>query len=48
MTHQSLEQRRSGDVHPSWRRQALNGIGGVLALLVTGLLILLLVLWKSP
>ncbi|WP_162783732.1 hypothetical protein [Devosia naphthalenivorans] len=29
-------------------RQITNGVGGLLLLLVTGLLIVLLVLWKSP
>jgi hypothetical protein len=29
-------------------RQITNGVGGLLLLLATGLLIVLLVLWKSP
>jgi hypothetical protein len=29
-------------------RQIVNGVSGLLLLLVTGLLIVLLVLWKSP
>lgn len=36
------------EVHPGIGRQVMNGIGGVMALLITGVVIVLLVLWKSP
>jgi hypothetical protein len=36
------------EVQPTIGRQIMNGIGGMLVLMLTGLIILLLVLWKSP
>jgi hypothetical protein len=58
MTHQPYdaqgESRRLADIiaadeaHPTIGRQIMNGIGGMLVLMVTGVVILLLVLWKSP
>ena len=58
MVHQPYdaqrENRRLADIiaadeaHPSIGRQIRNGIGGVLVLMLTGMVILLLVLWKSP
>ena len=33
---------------PSLGRQVFNGLTGTLVLLVTGVLVLLVVLWKSP
>ncbi|KFC68416.1 hypothetical protein FF80_01856 [Devosia sp. LC5] len=33
---------------PSLGRQVFNGVTGTLVLLVTGILVLLVVLWKSP
>jgi len=36
------------EAHPTIGRQMLNGIGGLLVLLATGMVIVLLVLWKSP
>jgi len=58
MTHQPYEDRReltrladiiaADGARPSIGRQIRNGIGGVLVLMLTGMVILLLVLWKSP
>lgn len=58
MTHQSYEDRReptrladiiaADEVHPTLGRQVLNGLGGLLVLMVTGVVIVALVLWKSP
>ena len=33
---------------PSWSQQLANGLGGLMLLLVTGVVIVLLVLWRSP
>ncbi|HUH76022.1 MAG TPA: hypothetical protein VLZ53_01510 [Devosia sp.] len=50
----SAEPKRFSDIvtndeqRPSIGRQIINGITGMLLLLVTGLIILLLVLWKTP
>lgn len=58
MTHQAYDDRREparlndilteDELHPAWGRQVINGISGLLVLLVTGVAIVLLVLWKSP
>ncbi|MCR6670429.1 hypothetical protein [Devosia ginsengisoli] len=58
MTHQPYEDRReptrladiiaADEGHPTFGRQVLNGLGGLLVLLVTGVVIVALVLWKSP
>jgi hypothetical protein len=58
MTHQPYEDRReptrltdimaADEVHPTLGRQVLNGLSGLLVLLVTGVVIVALVLWKSP
>ena len=58
MTHESYEDRReptrladiiaADEVHPTLGRQVLNGLGGLLVLMVTGVVIVALVLWKSP
>ncbi len=58
MTHQPYDERRepaeltdilaADEVHPSLGQQLRNGLGGLVVLMVTGVLIVLLVLWKSP
>lgn len=58
MTHLPYEDRREAEnfvdiitadeARPSIGRQMLNGVGGLVVLLITGLVIVLLVLWKSP
>ncbi|SEQ62440.1 hypothetical protein SAMN05428969_3739 [Devosia sp. YR412] len=58
MTHQPYDERREprrlADIiarderNPTFGKQVLNGISGLLVLMVTGVLIVLLVLWKSP
>jgi hypothetical protein len=58
MTHQPYEDRRmaprltdivaADEANPSIGRQIMNGITGVMVLMLTGVLIVLLVLWKSP
>ena len=58
MTHQPYDDRReparlsdiiaADEVHPTLGKQVLNGLGGLLVLMVTGVLIVLMVLWKSP
>lgn len=58
MTHQTYQDQReptrladiiaADEVHPTLGRQVLNGLSGLLVLLVTGVLIVALVLWKSP
>jgi hypothetical protein len=58
MTHQPYEDQRepsrladiiaADEVHPTLGRQIVNGISGLLVLMVTGVLIVALVLWKSP
>ena len=58
MTHQPFEDRReptrladiisADEVHPTFGQQVRNGLSGLVVLLVTGVLIVALVLWKSP
>lgn len=57
MTQETMDgqdQRRLSDIvaadeaQPGIGRQMMNGIGGLMALLITGVLLVLLVLWKSP
>ena len=58
MTHQPYDDRReparlsdiiaADEAHPTLGKQVVNGLGGLLVLLVTGVLIVLMVLWKSP
>ena len=58
MTHQLYDGRReparladimaADERNPTLGKQVMNGISGMLVLMVTGVLILLLVLWKSP
>ena len=58
MTHQAFDDQReparladiiaADEVHPAWGRQILNGISGMLVLMLTGMVIVLMVLWKSP
>ena len=58
MTHQPYEDRReptrlsdiisAEELHPTLGRQVMNGLGGLLLLLITGVVIVALVLWKSP
>lgn len=58
MTHQPYEDRRdpprladiiaADEIHPTLGRQVLNGLTGLLVLMVTGVVIVALVLWKSP
>jgi hypothetical protein len=58
MTHQPYEDRReptrladiisADEAHPTFARQLINGLSGMLVLMLTGVLIVALVLWKSP
>ena len=58
MTHQPYEDRREStrlsdiisaeELHPTLGRQVINGLGGLLLLLITGVVVVALVLWKSP
>ena len=58
MAHQPYDARReprrltdiiaADEAHPTIGRQIMNGISGMLVLMLTGMIILLLVLWKSP
>lgn len=58
MTHQPYEDRRepvrlsdiiaADEAHPTLGRQIINGLSGLVVLLVTGVVIVALVLWKSP
>ena len=58
MTHQPYDDRREpsrltdiiarDEAHPSLGRQVINGVSGMLVLMATGVVIVLLVLWKSP
>ncbi|UJW85132.1 hypothetical protein [Devosia sp. SL43] len=58
MTHQPYDDRReparlsdiiaADEAHPTLGKQVLNGLSGLLVLLVTGVVIVLMVLWKSP
>ena len=58
MTHQPYEDRREStrlsdiisaeELHPTLGRQVINGLGGLLLLLITGVGVVALVLWKSP
>ena len=58
MTHQPYEDQRepsrladiiaADEVHPTLGRQIINGFSGLLVLMVTGVVIVALVLWKSP
>jgi hypothetical protein len=58
MTHQPFDERREAsrltdiiaadEIRPTFLQQMLNGLGGLLVLMITGVLIVLLVLWKSP
>lgn len=58
MTHQPYEERRepsrladiiaADEAHPTLGRQVINGLSGLVVLLVTGVVIVALVLWKSP
>jgi hypothetical protein len=58
MTHQPFEDRREAvqladivstdEGHPTFAKQVMNGLSGLVLLLVTGVIIVALVLWKSP
>jgi hypothetical protein len=58
MTHQPYDDRReparlsdiiaADEAHPTLAKQVLNGLSGLLVLMVTGVVIVLMVLWKSP
>lgn len=58
MTHQPYQDQRqptrladimaADEAHPTLGRQVMNGLGGLVVLLVTGVVIVALVLWKSP
>lgn len=58
MTHQTLHGHEAergyrdivaaDEMHKSLGRQLATGVGGLLALLVIGLVVLLVVLWKAP
>lgn len=46
--HKLSEIIAADEAAPSLGRQVFNGVTGTLVLLVTGILVLLVVLWKSP
>lgn len=58
MTHQPYDDRReparlsdiiaADEAHPTFGKQVLNGLGGLVVLMITGVVIVALVLWKSP
>jgi len=58
MTHQTMDEAiedrgyhdivAADEMHRSLGRQLMTGFGGMLALLVIGLVVLLVVLWKAP
>lgn len=56
MTHGTLERPRgqindivtADEARTGVLRQVVNGVGGLLLLLATGLVVVLLVLWKAP
>ncbi len=58
MTHQPIDDRHepmgltdivaADELHPTIGRQLANGLGGLVLLLVTGVIVVLLVLWKAP
>jgi hypothetical protein len=58
MTHQPYDDRRepadfsdilaADEIRPSLGRQLRNGLGGLVVLMLTGVVIVLMVLWKSP
>ena len=58
MTHQPYDDRREpgrladilarDEAQPTLGKQVMNGISGMLVLMATGVVIVLLVLWKSP
>ena len=58
MTHQPYDDRReparlsdiiaADEAHPTFAKQVLNGLGGLVVLMITGVVIVALVLWKSP
>lgn len=48
MTHQALDEHRTAEGHRSLVRQLVTSVGGMLALLAIGLVVLLVVLWKAP
>lgn len=58
MTHQAYQDQReptrladiiaADEANPTFARQLVNGLGGMLVLLLTGVIIVALVLWKSP
>lgn len=58
MTHQSVNKSHdhrgptdivtSDEANPSIARQIFNGVSGTLVLLLTGIIMLVLVLWKTP
>lgn len=58
MTHQAYDDQRepsriadiiaADEMHPTLGKQMLNGVTGLMVLMVTGVVIVLMVLWKSP
>lgn len=58
MAHQPYDEQREttrladiiarDEQNPTLGKQVMNGIGGLLVLMLTGVVIVLLVLWKSP
>lgn len=58
MTHQPYDDRReparlsdiiaADERRPTFGKQIINGLSGLLVLMVTGVVIVLMVLWKSP
>ena len=48
MTHQTVDEYRTERGHRSLARQLVTSVGGMLALLAIGLVVLLVVLWKAP
>jgi len=58
MTHQAMDDVQpsheladiiaADEAHPSIARQIFNGLSGTLILLLTGVIVLVVVLWKAP
>ena len=46
--HEMTDIVAADEMQPGIGQQMINGVGGLLVLLITGLVIVLLVLWKSP
>ena len=46
--HEMTDIVAADEMRPGIGQQMINGVGGLLVLLITGLVVVLLVLWKSP